>query len=158
MFAEKRLLKLFEPFYGLCLAKKSQNTVCKSSATTCSVLAARYQLSKSEHARKAKFWDSPARLFPFAFSIYCRLISLFLPRFIFLSLDIYHANVISVGKCFRNTFWTLGYVGRNWSLIMALDLYWNFWVKLNFFFFFGVYHKTCSFGFMVWKIPFCCTS
>ena len=33
-------------------------------------------------------------------------------------------------------FWILGYVGRNWSLIMALDLHWHFWVKLNFCFFF----------------------
>ena len=151
MFAEKRLLKLFEPFYGLYLAKKSQNTVCKSSATTCSVLAARYQLSKSEHARKAKFWDSPARLFPFVFSVYYPLLSFFLPSFIFLSLGIYHASVISVGKCFSEK--------RHWK--MALDLYWNFWVKLNFFFF-CVYlkclNKTCSFGFMVWKIPFRCTS
>ena len=39
---------------------------------------------------------------------------------------------------------------RHWK--MALDLYRNFWVKLNFFFF-CVYlkclNKTCSFGFMV---------
>ena len=65
--------------YGLCLAKKSQNTVCKFSTTTCSVPDARYQLSKSEHARKAKFWDSPARLFSFTFSIYYPFLFFFLP-------------------------------------------------------------------------------